>query len=138
MPGKGTELVHAYYEQFLSAPGDLSVADEILTSDVVFDNPISPDGIHGVAAYKEFAERWYTGFPDRLFTVEDTVEEGDKVGAVFTITGTHKGEFMGAAPTGNPITVRGMNIFHLAGGRIRRVTAFFDARQLHGPIGLDG
>jgi len=138
MPSTGTELVHLYYEKFLTAPGDLTVADKIMTDDVVFRNPISPDGIHGIAEYQAFARRWYVGFPDRVFTVNDTVEDGDKVAAAFTITGTHLGEFQGAKPTGNPIVVNGMNLFRIRAGRIQDVQAFFDSVQLHRPLGIAG
>lgn len=132
----GTDLVHLYYEKFLTAPGDLSVADSIMVPDVRFHNPISPGGIHGIDEYKAFAERWYRGFPDRVFTVRDTVEEKGKVAAAFTITGTHDGEFMGAAPTGNAVKVDGMNMFRIRDGRIVDVVAYFDSGQLYGPLGI--
>ncbi|MEU9100362.1 ester cyclase [Streptomyces sp. NPDC048361] len=135
---EGSKLVRLYYEQFLTAPGDLQIADRIMAPDVVFNNPISPDGIHGLPAYKEFALRWYGGFPDRVFTIDDLLEQGDKVAASFTITGTHRGVFMGAAPTGGHITVRGMNMFRIEGGLIKEVNAFFDPHQLLAPLGLDG
>ncbi|TMM38047.1 MAG: ester cyclase [Actinobacteria bacterium] len=138
MPGRGTALVHLYYEKFLTAPGDLDTADEIFAPEVVFHNPISPDGIHGIDEYKKFAMRWYQGFPDRVFTVNDTVEEADKVAASFTITGTHSGEFMGAAPTEHPIVVKGMNLFRIERGRIADVKAFFDPDALYRPLGLAG
>jgi steroid delta-isomerase-like uncharacterized protein len=135
--GVGTRLVHLYYEKFLTAPGDLSVADEIMTDDVVFHNPISSAaGIHGIPEYKAFALRWYKGFPDRVFTIEETAEEGDKVACRFTITGTHGGEFAGAQATGNRIAVHGMNMFVIDGDRIRDVKAFFNPSELYSPIGV--
>ena len=136
MSGNATKLVHLYYEKFLTSPGDLQVADRIMASSVVFHNPISPDGIRGIDEYKQFALRWYRGFPDRRFTVEDTVEEGDKIAARFTITGTHQGEFMGAAPTGHPIQVHGMNLFRIEEGKIADVIAFFNPQELYQPLGL--
>lgn len=136
MSGVGTKLVHLYYERFLTTPGELGVADEIMTPDVRFRNPISPNGIHGIDEYKQFALRWYRGFPDRVFTIGATAEEDDKVAASFVITGTHRGEFMGAAPTGNPIEVHGMNLFRVRDGRIADVQAFFDSGSLYKPIGL--
>ncbi|MBT2405531.1 MULTISPECIES: ester cyclase [unclassified Streptomyces] len=138
MSEEGTKLVHTYYEEFLTAPGNLQVADRIMAPDVIFDNPISPNGIHGLPAYKEFALRWYGGFPDRVFTIDDLLEQDDKVAAAFTITGTHQGVFMGAAPTGQHIEVRGMNIFRIEDGLIKEVTAYFDPRQLLAPLGLAG
>jgi len=129
-------VARRYYEDFLSVGGSLDVADELMTPDVVFHNPISPDGIHGLAAYKEFAQRWYTGFPDRLFTVDDEVAEGDQIAIRFTISGTHRGPFAGAQPTGNRIEVHGMNLFRLEEGKIKDVQAFFNPMELYGPIGL--
>ncbi len=135
MSGIGTELVHLYYEKFLTSPGDLSVADKIMAPGVAFTNPIS-SGIHGIDEYKQFALRWYKGFPDRVFTVEETAEEGDRVAARFTITGTHGGEFAGAAATGNKIAVHGMNMFQIAGDKIVLVKAFFNPAELYDPIGV--
>ncbi|MEA2589930.1 MAG: hypothetical protein QOH66_2857 [Actinomycetota bacterium] len=132
----GSTLVRRYFEELLTAPGDLSVADEILAADVVFENPISRDPLRGIEEYKAFAFRWYRGFPDRKFVVDEMVEEGETVVARFTITGTHRGEFSGAAPTGNRIEVAGVNIFHTGNGRIRRVKAFFNPLHLWEPLGL--
>jgi steroid delta-isomerase-like uncharacterized protein len=129
-------VARRYYEDFMSAGGSLDLADELMTPDVVFHNPISPDGIHGLEAYKEFGQRWYTGFPDRIFTVDDEVAEGDQIAIRFTITGTHLGPFAGTQPTGNRIEVHGMNLFRLEGGKIKDVQAFFNPMELYGPIGL--
>jgi steroid delta-isomerase-like uncharacterized protein len=129
-------LARRYFEELLTSPGRLTVADEILAPDVVFHNPISATGIHGIEEYKQFALRWYKGFPDRIFTINDSVAEGDKIAVRFTITGTHQGEFMGAAPTGNKITVNGMNLFRIEDGKIADVQAFFNPTELTGPLGI--
>ena len=130
-------VARRYYEDFLTAPGRLEVADDILHQDVVFHNPISAGGIHGIQEYKDFAARWYRGFPDRHFSVDNEVIEGDLIAIRFTITGTHNGEFMGAAPTGEKIHVNGMNLFVLEDGKIKDVQAFFNPHELYDPIGVD-
>ena len=135
MAGKRT-VAQRYFEEFLTAPGNLEVADEIMTPDVQFLNPVAKTGIHGIAEYKAFAERWYVGFPDRVFTVDDEVDDGETVAVRFTITGTHNGEFMGIAPTGGHIEVNGMNLFKLKDGLIADVQAFFNPMELYGPLGL--
>ena len=133
---EGRESVRRYFEELLSAPGNLDVAEEILTPDVEFRNPVSNDAIRGYDEYRAFAGRWYKGFPDRRFSIEELVEQGDTLAARFKITGTHLGEFAGAKPTGNPIEVNGVNIFHLDDGRIRFVRAFFNPLELWRPLGL--
>jgi predicted ester cyclase len=50
--------------------------------------------------------------------VEETIADGDKVAARFTMRGTHKGPFFGVPPTGNKIEVQAMNIYRLIGGQI--------------------
>jgi predicted ester cyclase len=129
-------LVRRYFEELLSAPGQLDVADEILADDVIFENPISRQQIKGIAEYRAFALRWYEGFPDRKFTLGETVSEGDKIAARFTITGTHQGVFGAASPSQNRIEVHGMNLFHTGGGKIGYVRAFFNPLDLWRPLGL--
>jgi steroid delta-isomerase-like uncharacterized protein len=129
-------LVRRYFEELLSAPGKLDIADEILAPDVVFENPISKQPIVGIEQYRAFILRWYEGFPDRKFTIEETVSEGDKIVARFTITGTHKGVFGGAAPSQNRIEIHGVNVFRTGGGKIRHVRAFFNPLELWRPLGI--
>jgi steroid delta-isomerase-like uncharacterized protein len=129
-------LVRRYFEELLSAPGRLDVAQEILADDVVFENPISRQQIKGIAEYRAFVLRWYEGFPDRKFTVEETVSAGDKIAARFTITGTHQGIFGGAVPSQNRIEIHGMNLFRIGGGKIRYVRAFFNPLELWRPLGI--
>jgi predicted ester cyclase len=59
-----------------------------------------------------------TAFPDLQLKVEDLVIEGDKVAQRWSWTGTQKGEFMGAPPTGQKTTMRGLAIVHIADGKI--------------------
>jgi len=46
------------------------------------------------------------------------VAEGDKVVARLRISGTHQGEFLGIAPTGNQITLTGIDILGIAEGKV--------------------
>ena len=68
--------------------------------------------------YKQFVTMHHTGFPDFDVKVEDVVAEGDKVARRVTWTGTHKGEYMGIAPTGKKITLTVITIERIEGGKI--------------------
>jgi predicted ester cyclase len=133
----GSRLAHEYFEELLSAPGDLNVADEILHPEVVFENPVSTSQIVGIPAYKQFVKTWYEGFPrERTFSVEEEVAAGDTVAVRFLITARHEGEFLGAPPTGARVEVPGINMFRLLDGRIVHVHAFFNPLTLWTPLGL--
>ena len=44
-------------------------------------------------------------FPDRVDVMEQVIADGDRVGLLFRVTGTHTGAFFGIAPTGKRIDV---------------------------------
>jgi predicted ester cyclase len=46
------------------------------------------------------------------------VAENEKVVAFWNISGTHKGEFRGIAPTGKKVSVDGITINHVSDGKI--------------------
>jgi steroid delta-isomerase-like uncharacterized protein len=58
------------------------------------------------------------GFLDVQWTLEETVAEGEKVAARFTMRGTHTGPFMGVPPSGKSFAVTSMAIYRLSGGQI--------------------
>ena len=57
------------------------------------------------------------GFPDLECHVEDMTADGDKVWARVRLTGTHQGEFMGVAPTGNRVEFDVIDIGRFEGGK---------------------
>jgi len=60
----------------------------------------------------------FKSFPDFHRTIEDIIAEGDKVWIRIKMTGTHKGDFRGLAPTGKKITVRTANTYRIVNGKI--------------------
>jgi predicted ester cyclase len=57
-------------------------------------------------------------FPDLRVTVEDRILAGDKIVARNTWSGTHRGAFLGVAPTGKQITIRTIDIWRVEGNRL--------------------
>ncbi len=86
--------------------GNLSVADEVYSVDYLLHDPAGP--IHGTEALKQFVSTFQTAYPDLHTTIEDMIAEGNKVVWRYTVRGTHRGEFMGIAPTGKSITLTGI------------------------------
>lgn len=65
--------------------------------------------------------------PDRDDVVEEIVAEGDRVGMLWRVTGTHRGPLFGIPPTGKRVNFYEAGIFKLAGGKI--VEAWFLADE---------
>lgn len=75
-------------------------------------------------------------FPDVQSTIEDTIAEGDKVVTRWTARGTHRGALMGIPPTGKELTVTGMGILRIEGGRIMEAWGIFDQFGMLQQIGV--
>ncbi len=59
-----------------------------------------------------------TAFPDRVDIIEDMIADGDRVGMLFRVTGTHLGNFYGIPATGRSIDIYEVGLFKLADGQI--------------------
>jgi len=105
--------------------------DEIVEPGVKNHTPVEATGAQ---VLEELFARLHQAFPDLHVTVEDMIEEGDKVVGRNTLTGTHQGEYMGLPPTGKSITYNEIIIFRFANGRIAEtwgvVDVFSQMKQL--------
>jgi steroid delta-isomerase-like uncharacterized protein len=98
--------------------GHLDGADEIFTQDYVLHDPSFPQEVHGPGGIKRYVTAYRAAFPDIRVTVEDQLAEDDKVATRWTARGTHLGEFLGLAPTGDEVTVSGIEFDRIIDSRI--------------------
>lgn len=71
----------------------------------------------GIGGLREYYGALRQAFPDMRLASEDLIAEGEKVANRYTFYGTHKGEYMGVAPTSKLIISAGMVIHHFRAGR---------------------
>jgi steroid delta-isomerase-like uncharacterized protein len=110
-------LMRRFYEEINK--GNLAIIlDELMAANVVEHSPFVPEQAPGRQGILELFTMIRTVFPDLRITVEDIVAEGDKVVSRGTFSGTHKGEFMGIAPTGKQITVGLIEIVRIVAGKM--------------------
>ena len=78
-------------------------------------------GIPGVEAGLECAKKFYQGFhrsfPDTQILVEDLFTRADKLACRFTVSGTHKADFMGISATDKFIKFTGITILKFIAGK---------------------
>jgi predicted ester cyclase len=56
--------------------------------------------------------------PDWQFTMEDVIAEGARIAIRWSAHGTQHGPLLGVAPTGKPLHLTGISIYHLVGRTI--------------------
>ena len=90
----------------------------------------------GPSVYRKEVERFLAAFPDLKFTVYETISDKDKLVVSWTITGTHKGLFLGIAPTNKKVSMNGITIHQVADGKILESTAVWDTLGLVQQLGV--
>jgi len=113
----------------------MTVINELHATDYVFHSGTGKD-IRGLKDYKQFMSETYRAFPDLHVTIDDLVVEGDKVAIRWTMTGTHKGEIEGISPTNKKITIRGISIERVVGGKFVETWERYDTLGFMQQLGL--
>lgn len=87
---------------------------------------------------REDVERYVGAFTDVETEIGDLIAEGDRVVIWWTTTGTHTGPYGDIAPepTGERITMEGVDIVTVADGLIVAVQSFWDAAAVYRQFGL--
>jgi len=98
--------------------GNLGEADAALAPNYRLHDPAAPNFAGGREAYRQFQARYLKAFPDHRLTVEDQIAEGHRVATRWTARGTHRGDLPGIPATGKPVTVTGITISRMSGGKI--------------------
>jgi steroid delta-isomerase-like uncharacterized protein len=113
------QVAYRFYDQLWNK-GNYAAAPDLLHRDH-YDHSLPPlPGLEqGRAGVIQLMETFRTGFPDLVMSVDMVICEGDYVGEVLTLRGTHTGTFAGIPPTGKPIEIRSVNICRIEDGLVR-------------------
>ena len=95
---------------------DSEAMDQLLSADFVAHG-LAPSFSEDVAGWKQLAAHWAAGFSNEELTLDDLIAEGDKVAVRWTSQADHSGEVFGIPATGRRVTLRGIDIYRLAGGK---------------------
>jgi predicted ester cyclase len=94
---------------------NFSVVEEVLLPSFVQHSVVATSpGRQGVVDLYNALKK---GFPDFRFDVDDMIAEGNRVAVRMTGRYTHKGEFLGVAPTGKAVVLLKMDFFTFVNGR---------------------
>ena len=117
-------VIAAFLEEVINQKR-LERADELVLENFVELDPL-PGQQQGREGLKGVLGMLFTAFPDMHWVIDETVAEGDNVVTRFTWTGTHGGPFMGMPATGKSVTVKGVVMDKLAGGKMAESRILMD------------
>jgi steroid delta-isomerase-like uncharacterized protein len=141
--GKGVEylmseenktLERRMYEEIYNKK-NMGTVEQFLATDWVC-HPSLPGMPPGLEGMKQQHAMTNAAFPDMQVKLEDIVAEGDKVACLWTATATHKGEFMGMPATGKQVTIKGIHIDRIAGGKIVETWNYSDMMGVMQQLGM--
>lgn len=98
--------------------GNTAVIDELVDPSYIGYDPSSPEPLRGPEGVRAFVARYLAAFPNGRITVDEQFAEGDNVATRWTGRGRHEGELMGIPPTGKDVTVWGITMSRLRGGKV--------------------
>ncbi len=134
MSEENKAVVRRDLEELWTHTGNIEAADEIFASNFVAHDT-GGDEIHGPEGMKQWATMFRSAFPDLQATIEDQIAEGDKVATRYTLSGTHQGELMGIAPTGNQVEIKCHDLDRIEGGKMAESWTHSDVLGLMQQLG---
>jgi steroid delta-isomerase-like uncharacterized protein len=128
------DLVRRFYEEVFTK-GNIAKADEFIAADFVDNSPM-PGQAPGAEGAKQTLAMYLSAFSNMQATIHDMIAEGDKVVTRYTAGATHTGELMGIPATGKQITMTGIEIFRVAGGKLVERWESFDQLGMMQQLGV--
>jgi predicted ester cyclase len=112
-----------------------------LVEEVVNERDTEPLEALAQGSFARLARRWInpfrSAFPDFRMEIVELVAEGDTVVGHFRCSGTHRGEWLGARPTGRRFeNVDEIYVFRVANGKLASAVGVEDNLSRMGQLGL--
>ena len=127
-------IVRNFIDEVLNQ-GKIDQSGKYFWDDMVEQVPLPGQG-PGLAGLKEVLRGFGAAFPDMHWSIEEQIEQGEKVLTRFEWTGTHRGTFLGVPGTGRPVRVWGMVLDRLENGKIKDTRIIMDTLGMMVQLGV--
>ena len=94
--------------------GNLDICDEMFAPGI------------NIQAEREWLRSIHAIYSDIQYTFLDILAEGDRVVIHWRFSGTHRGEHLGVAPSGNRVTVQGLALIRIVDGKVVEDLSYWD------------
>jgi predicted ester cyclase len=114
--------------------GNLALIPELYTADAVATSSSTPVPFVGHEGIKKWIENSRVMMPDLVMAFPEVVAQGDKIVAVWTMTGTQSGPMVMPGgtlpPTGRKVNITGLSIDYLKDGKMVKEVVIFNALEM--------
>jgi len=131
----GKELARRWFDEVWNRRDASAIGRMFAQNGVSHGLGANGQDLIGPAGFLPFHQAFLGGFSDLRITLDDVIEEGDRVAIRWHATGTLTGHGMGFAPTGKPMTVTGMSMVRVAQDQIVESWNNFDVLGMHQQLG---
>ena len=116
---------------------DPAAFEPLCADEFAYEDPLTPEALHGVAALVGHAKALWHAFPDaRVNSTGERLTDGRFACAPCKVLGTHQGSIGGLTPTGRFVVVHAIVYAELHEERLLRARAFFDVNGVATDLGL--
>jgi steroid delta-isomerase-like uncharacterized protein len=134
-PMENKQITQRFIEECWNR-GKMDSMRELVASGCKIHDPVFPALTSGADNLMRHVEMCRSGFPDLKFSIDDTIAERNEVVHHWTARGTHKGQFLGMAPTDRTATISGTSIYRIEGGKIVEQWADWNVMTLMEQLGV--
>ena len=133
------ETLARTFLQAWAADGE-PILDDLADPDIVVSYTHFPDPLRGRHAFRQALRKTHDYFPDLAIEAEEVITCADEAVVRWIYRATHRrGEMFGVQARGARVEVRGISIYHIEGGRVRKESGVVDnlglMAQLQGATG---
>ena len=114
---------------------NFELINELVSTDFV-EHTTQPGVAPTRAGYKQSAVELKKAFPDLRYTIEDSIDGGDKIVQRLTARGTMQHDYMGMRATGKPATWTEIHIGRVVNGRLTEHWGLVDQLGLLVQLGV--
>lgn len=125
-------LALSYMYEVLSK-GNVSALTELVAVNHVLHD-VNNETIKGLDDLREHVLDLRKAFPDLSIAINDVLADGNLVTTRWTITGTHRGEWNGLAPSGRKFEATGMTFMHIKNDKIQETWSIWDSMMIGGTV----
>jgi predicted ester cyclase len=120
--------------------GNMTLIPELYTPDAVATSSSTPVPFVGHEGIKQWIENSRAMMPDLVMAFPEVVVQGDKIAAIWTMTGTQSGPMVTPGgvlpPSGRKVNITGLFIDYLKDGKMVKEVVIFNALEMLMQLGF--